>query len=378
MDREVLRKRIARNKRNILIHNCIKVGVCVVAALGLITLGWHFAEPIMKRAEVKIEEDKKQVAMVQAGTSYNEDGSQDAMIATLTSGQTVTSAAPGWQVDATGWWYAADEQSSYQNGWLEIEGQKYHFGADGYMDTGWTAIAGQGYYFDDHGIQDPNKSSSKMLALTFDDGPGPNTGRILDVLEQYGARATFFMLGTSIERYGADTIPRMKALGCDLGNHSYDHTYLADKTVDIAQDQFARTDALIAQYNNGTGASVVRFPYGNFTKEQAAATNRSCWFWNSDTMDWDSPNAAAVAQNISSSVEDGALILMHDTQDITVEACLTMIPQLVNDGWQLVTVRELAQAKGYDIYPGATYYGFTDRIRSEGNDHVYSFDDTHQ
>lgn len=378
MDREVLRRRIARNQRNILIHNCVKVGICVVAALGVVTLGWHFAEPILKKADIKLDEDHKQVAQVLAGTNYVEDGSEDAMVGALTAGQVVASAAPGWQVDTTGWWYAADSQTSYQNGWVEIEGQRYHFGKDGYMDTGWSAIGGKGYYFDDHGILDPNKDSSKMLALTFDDGPGPNTGQILDVLQQTGAKATFFMLGKSVEEYGADTVPRMAALGCDLGNHSFDHPYLADQTVEIAQDQFARTDQLIAQYNNGVGASVIRFPYGNFTAEQAAATNRSCWFWNSDTMDWDTQNTNSIIDAIRTSAEDGALILMHDVYDETVEACKVVIPELVSQGWQLVTVRELAQAKGYDIFPGATYYGFTDRILSEGADHVYSFDDTHQ
>lgn len=349
-----------------------------MAALGVVTLGWHFAEPILKKADIKLDEDHKQVAQVLAGTNYVEDGSEDAMVGALTAGQVVASAAPGWQVDTTGWWYAADSQTSYQNGWVEIEGQRYHFGKDGYMDTGWSAIGGKGYYFDDHGILDPNKDSSKMLALTFDDGPGPNTGQILDVLQQTGAKATFFMLGKSVEEYGADTVPRMAALGCDLGNHSFDHPYLADQTVEIAQDQFARTDQLIAQYNNGVGASVIRFPYGNFTAEQAAATNRSCWFWNSDTMDWDTQNTNSIIDAIRTSAEDGALILMHDVYDETVEACKVVIPELVSQGWQLVTVRELAQAKGYDIFPGATYYGFTDRILSEGADHVYSFDDTHQ
>ena len=91
------------------------------------------------------------------------------------------------------------------------------------MATGWKAIGGKGCYFDDQGVYQPDRNGSMMVALTFDDGPDVYTGELLDTLERYGAQATFFMLGSNVEKYGADTIPRMAALGCELGNHSYSH-----------------------------------------------------------------------------------------------------------------------------------------------------------
>lgn len=361
MDRELLRKRVRRNRRITFIHNCVKISICVVVALVIVTLGWKAAKPFVKKADISASGDTPQMIQVQAGTNNAEDGSGDAAKMALPEGRKASAQVPGWQADGNGWWYAADGQSCYGNGWLTVDGQKYHFGRDGYMDTGWTAIGGKGYYFDDNGIHDPDKDNAKVVALTFDDGPSQYTNTLLDILEQNDAKATFFMQGVNVARYGADTIPRMVSLGCTLGNHSYDHVNLKSGGAEVAKQEFDQTDALIAQYNNGTGAAVIRFPYGEYTKELAADTGRSCWFWDIDTLDWKTKN---VESNISAVLDNvaengGNIILMHDIHEASVEACKTIIPELKNRGYELVTVEELAAAKGYEVEPGVTYFGFS-------------------
>ena len=79
------------------------------------------------------------------------------------------------------------------------------------------------------------------------------------------------MLGSNVEKYGADVIPRMAAIGCELGNHSYAHPNMKELSTDDDLAQFQMTDDLIAQYNNGQGATVIRFPYGNSTDELLAS-----------------------------------------------------------------------------------------------------------
>jgi len=200
----------------------------------------------------------------------------------------------------------------------------------------------------------------------LDDGPGRYTGRLLDLLETTGARATFFMLGRQVKEYGAETIPRMKQLGCIIGSHSYDHPNLKTAGPETARQQFALTDEQIAQYNGGEGAQVIRFPYGEYTKELSADTGRPCIYWNVDSMDWDSQNVQAIIQEVSGGIEGGEIILMHDIYETTVAACEELIPELQAQGWQFVTIEELAAANGYELEPGVTYFGFTQYEKENG------------
>ena len=198
----------------------------------------------------------------------------------------------------------------------------------------------------------------KWVCLTFDDGPGVYTSTLLDTLEQYGAQATFFMLGSNVEKYGADVIPRMAAIGCELGNHSYAHPNMKELSLDDGLAQFQMTDDLIAQYNNGQGATVIRFPYGNSTDELLASIGRPSIMWDVDTLDWQTKNVQANISAVLDSVSPGDIILMHDIHETTVESCATIVPELINRGYELVTIHTLAAANGVDLAAGETYYGF--------------------
>lgn len=362
MDKETLRKRIRRNRRITLLQNCIKVAVCVGAAVVLVSVGWTIAKPFVRQSEWSAGRAAGNIVEVQADVldPENADGSGQAGQAALGEDMIVQYDTPGWQLNDNGWWYAVDEATCYINGWMEIDGKQYHFDSSGYMDTGWTAIGGQGCYFDESGVYDPDADNSKMIALTFDDGPGEYTSRLLDILEANNAEATFLMLGEQVEKYGADVIPRMAQMGCVIGNHSYDHPNLKQAGAATAQDQFNRTDQAIARYNNGEGAEVIRFPYGEYTKELAADTGRPCLFWDLDTRDWESKNADAVYDMVMNHVTGGNIILMHDIHSSTVDACERLIPDLQAQGYQLVAIDELAASRGYDLEAGVTYFGFTD------------------
>ena len=370
MDREILKKRIRRNRRIAFWQNCLKVAICVSAALAVSAVIWTIARPFIRQTEwgaamaAAGEETAEQAGLLDP---ENPDGSGQAGIAALGSGMTVQYETPGWQLNDSGWWYAADDASCYINGWMEIDGKQYHFDSSGYMDTGWKAIGGQGCYFSEDGVYDPVADNTKMVALTFDDGPSEYTSRLLDILEANGAKATFLMLGEHVEQYGAEVIPRMAQMGCTIGSHSYDHPNLAQEGAAVAQDQFARTDQAIAQYNNGEGAEVVRFPFGSYTKEEAADTGRPCLYWDVDTLDWKSKNADAVYEAVTSTIEGGNIILMHDIHPTTIDACERLIPDLVSQGWQLVTVEELAASRGYELKPGVTYFGFTESAIANGS-----------
>ena len=369
MKRETLKQRRRRLRREKAIRSCTRIAVCVIAALALVTVGWKIAAPFLGdsygQAETGNDGQNGPIAEVQA--AENEDGSGNAGIAQLAETTEVPYEAPGWQYDNTGWWYAVSDTTYYQNGFAVIDDKTYHFDSSGYLSVGWMPIGGKGYYFDENGVYDPEKDHSMMIALTFDDGPGAHTGELLDTLKQYGAKATFFLQGVNIEQYGGEAIARMASEGHLIGNHSYDHPNMLKLSAEDAATQFQKTDDLIAQYNNGSGASVVRFPYGNKSRELEAIAARPCFMWDVDTMDWESRNVQSNIQAVLNGVEPGQIILMHDTYQATVEACKTIIPELVNRGYELVTLDTLAAASGVELQNGVTYYGFSQADIDAGN-----------
>ena len=137
-----------------------------------------------------------------------------------------TNANVGWNVDDTGWWYMNSDSTQFVSGWKTSEGQRYYFRDNGYLATGWVNTGeGADIYFDASGVPDPN-AKQKLCAITYDDGPSQNTGMILDALEQYDAKATFFVVGTQADYY-RDELRREYEMGMEIGSHTYEHPILS-------------------------------------------------------------------------------------------------------------------------------------------------------
>ena len=149
-------------------------------------------------------------------------------------------AKAGLYEDKNGTRYQESDGRFCKSDWKEIDGAKYYFGKDGYMTTGWLELDGKEYFFDENGKYDSTKHRP-MVALTFDDGPGKFTDKLLDCLEENNAKATFFMLGENAERF-PDVVKRMHDSGMELGNHSYDHTILTSTTKDGVLQQMQKTN----------------------------------------------------------------------------------------------------------------------------------------
>ena len=195
-----------------------------------------------------------------------------------------------------------------------------------------------------------------MIALTFDDGPSDFTDRLLDCLEANNVKATFFLAGQEVE-YFQKPVKRMEELGCEIGNHSYDHPDLTTLSTDDAASQLSRTDQLI-QDLTGHIATVVRPPYGSYNDTVAETAARPLILWSVDTLDWETQNADSTVQNVMDNASDGQIILMHDIFKESVDAAEIFIPQLLQEGYQLVTVSELAAAKGITLENGTAYGSF--------------------
>ena len=197
------------------------------------------------------------------------------------------------------------------------------------------------------------------LALTFDDGPSSFTNRLLDCLEKNNAKATFFMTGTEIASF-PDEVKRMKKLGCELGNHTYDHTELTTLSFDEISSEVDKVNEQLINLT-GEGASVVRPPYGSVNDTVKSAINLPLILWSIDTLDWKTLNAESTVEEVMNNVTDGSVILMHDIFSTSVDAAEILIPQLIEKGYQLVTVHELAALHQTELSAGVTYSEFGEK-----------------
>ena len=201
---------------------------------------------------------------------------------------------------------------------------------------------------------DPN---SPMLALTFDDGPSANTERILDVFNRYGGKATFFVLGNRVN-VRKNTLIRIANEGHEIGNHSWSHRQLTHLTSDEIKDQIMMTRAKIYDIT-GKDCLIVRPPYGlcnDMVKEIGRNLGITFVNWSVDTLDWKNKDAQAIYNEVMKSVSDGEIILCHDLYKTTVEAIETVVPKLIDDGYQLVTVSQLMEYSDKNIEFGKVYY----------------------
>ena len=199
---------------------------------------------------------------------------------------------------------------------------------------------------------DPRKP---MVALTYDDGPNTKaTNRILDALQKAGGRATFFIVGERLNEFSS-CIQREHALGCEIANHTYNHVMFNSADSATIKNQIAKTNNQVRDMT-GKMPTLARAPGGYTGSNPKEDVGMPLIQWSVDTMDWSSRNADAVVAKIKSNVKDGDIVLMHDLYDSTAEATEQIVPWLVAEGYQIVTVSEMMAVKGIAMQPGEVYF----------------------
>lgn len=192
-------------------------------------------------------------------------------------------------------------------------------------------------------------TEDKKIALTFDDGPYPDTtDKILDLLKKYDAKATFFVLGNKVERY-PETIKREVAEGHEIANHTFNHVYFM-RSISKAtiMDEIVKTDKAIESL---TGKKPLLFrPPGGYYNEQSIQIAKTLgyttimWSWHQDTNDWRSPGVNRIINKVLNNARNGDIVLMHDYIPgslQTVKALETILYELDKRGFEFVTVTEL-------------------------------------
>ncbi len=184
---------------------------------------------------------------------------------------------------------------------------------------------------------DPDKP---MVAITFDDGPNPaTTPELLDLLKKYDVRCTFFMVGKNVEA-NPDIVKRIYQEGHELGNHSWDHADLSQLNEAQIIEELQSTDDAIFKAC-GHDPLYIRPPFGAMSDVYQNTVDRDSILWTIDTRDWESHDASKIKKIIDTYVSDGSIILLHDIHEDSVKAMKSVIPELLEKGYQLVTVSDL-------------------------------------
>ena len=180
-----------------------------------------------------------------------------------------------------------------------------------------------------------NTTGSDAVALTFDDGPGGNTGQVLDLLKQYGIHATFCIIGRMIGDYSPDLIRRIVADGHTLCNHTWSHDLnLRTRSEDQIRSELQRTNDAIHAIVPDAPIKYFRNPGGNFsplTVSVAASMGMQSLDWNVDPSDWSRPGTQSIINNVLTHTHAGSIVLMHDgggDRSQTVQALRTILPNL--------------------------------------------------
>lgn len=194
----------------------------------------------------------------------------------------------------------------------------------------------------------------KFVALTFDDGPWPQTtAQLLDGLAARGAKATFFLIGEQLDGR-EDVVRRMAQEGHQVGSHTWSHSNLGAVTVSEALSEITRTEAALTQLL-GEGTYWLRPPWGFLSEQTAAAVGVPMLYWSLDTEDWRLRDEEAVFRAIVENVQPGDVVLLHDPYPTTVQAVLRAVDTLSQKGYRFVTAQQLFAQTGVTPQQGVLY-----------------------
>lgn len=181
---------------------------------------------------------------------------------------------------------------------------------------------------------------SLKIAITFDDGPHPYyTEQLLDGLKERNVPASFFVTGEHAQLH-PDIIERIVKEGHLIGNHTYSHIQLSSRNREKFKEELMKTNEIITSIT-GEEVLFVRPPYGTWDKSLETELNMFPVLWTVDPQDWCSSNVSNITQRIIRKASENDIILMHDYYDTSVTAALEAVDELLEKGYEFVTVDEI-------------------------------------
>ena len=195
----------------------------------------------------------------------------------------------------------------------------------------------------------PVFQNKKYVALTYDDGPSQiSTKKLLDLLERYGAKATFFVTGVNASS-NKELVKEIVDRGNEVGNHTLDHVWLTKTDEKEMKRQIYGNENLLKFLTNQKGEMLIRPPYGAINDDIMNTIQSPFIMWSVDSRDWEIKDVIKIQSNVMRNVEDGDIIIMHDGYETTIEASENVLIDLQKQGFEIVTVSELFAIKNKEI-----------------------------
>ncbi|MFD3684032.1 polysaccharide deacetylase family protein [Nocardiopsis sp. NPDC058631] len=191
----------------------------------------------------------------------------------------------------------------------------------------------------------------KCVALTFDDGPGEHTDELLDMLAEYDASATFYVLGSLVDEF-PEPVARMAAEGHELGNHTWKHDDLAGLSAEAVKSDIERTNQAVHDVI-GSDPPTIRPPYGSLNGRVRETVEQPLILWDVDTLDWQSRDTDAISEHALTNAVPGSVVLFHDIHRTSVQAIPDVLAGLHREGYHFVTVTDIFGDE--ELAPGRVY-----------------------
>lgn len=186
-------------------------------------------------------------------------------------------------------------------------------------------------------------TQEKALSISFDAAWGrANTEGILDILDRYGVKTTFFLVGFWAEKH-PDLVAEMAARGHEIGNHSATHPHMNSLSEGQIREELRRCSDLVASVT-GTPTTLFRPPYGEYNNQVVAVSREmgyECVQWNVDSLDWKNISAEDMVRRCTKSVSPGDIVLFHNDSKYILEALPKILEYYTQAGYKIIPVSQL-------------------------------------
>jgi peptidoglycan/xylan/chitin deacetylase (PgdA/CDA1 family) len=247
------------------------------------------------------------------------------------------------------------------NVWEKKDGKSYYYGDDGQIVTGRFVLEDEKkiYYTDDQGAVTRTVDGTKpMISITYDDGPSQYSADFAALFDEYNSAATFFEVCERIEEM--PSLEKQEQAIADsnseLASHTYSHKNLTKLSKKEMKKQLDKNDEVLKSYGETADPILFRAPEGAVNSTVRENCGKPILLWSLDTLDWKNRDANKVYKKAIKAT-DGEIILMHSLYESSLEASKKLVPELIDKGYQLVSLTDLAQFRG-GLENGEKYFSF--------------------
>lgn len=195
------------------------------------------------------------------------------------------------------------------------------------------------------------QTEKKQIAISFDAAWGnEDTQTLIDILEKYNIKATFFLVGSWVDNY-PQSVKALSVAGHSIQNHSNTHPYLTQIGVDSAKEEISKCNEKI-KHITGVSPILLRPPYGDYDANVVSAIESLDMYpiqWSVDSLDWKGISADEIYENVVPKIKSGDIVLFHNAAEHTPEALPKIIEALQADGFEFVLIEDLIYKDNYEI-----------------------------